>query len=145
MQHPVARIVCNKFHIARLRYSYEHCISRTPRGLRLSSSFTTGNYKLVSMKVDRVVVHPEIDERIGLCLEHMMLARHVETLLIVPVRCRSLAVRDESSRYSWACVGTKRDLRSVAPARDAPPRSLTSMGGISTPTAVPTSGPTKRR
>src|ERR1700675_567159 len=62
MQHPVARIVGNEFHIARLRYSYEHCISRTPRGLRLPSSFTTCNYKLVSMKVDRVVVHPEIDE-----------------------------------------------------------------------------------
>jgi hypothetical protein len=62
MEHPVAGVAGNELRIPRLRYFYEYCISRTPRGLRLSSSFSTCNYELVPMNVDRMVVHPQIDE-----------------------------------------------------------------------------------
>src|SRR5437763_2038216 len=62
MQHPVAGVVGNELHIARLRHSYEYGISRTPRGLRLSSSFRAGDDKLMAVKMDRMVVHAEVDE-----------------------------------------------------------------------------------
>src|SRR5713101_8028868 len=62
MQHPVAGIAGNELHIARLRYSYEHRVSRSPRGLWLSSPFRAGDHKLMAVKVDRMVVHSQIDE-----------------------------------------------------------------------------------
>src|SRR5713226_7345211 len=62
MEHPVAGVVGNELHIARLRHSYEYGVSRTPRGLWLSSSFRARNDKLMAMKMDRMVVHSQIDE-----------------------------------------------------------------------------------
>src|SRR5260370_41645144 len=57
MEHTVAWVAGNELLIARLRYSYEYCISRTPRGFRLSSAFRSGDDKSVAMKMDGVVVH----------------------------------------------------------------------------------------
>ena len=62
MQHPVARIVCNKLDVARLRHTHEHRVSRSPCRLGLAASFSPRNYELVSMKVDRMVVHSQIDK-----------------------------------------------------------------------------------
>src|SRR6266567_3317865 len=46
----------------RIRHSYEYGISGTPRGLWLSSSFRAGDDKLMAVKMDRMVVHTEVDE-----------------------------------------------------------------------------------
>src|SRR3989475_6465824 len=62
MKHPVAGVVGNELHIARLRHSYEYGVSRTPRGLWLSSSFRARDDKLMAVKMDRMVVHAEVDE-----------------------------------------------------------------------------------
>src|SRR5712691_10579345 len=62
MKHPVTGIVRYKLDIARLRHSYQDRISRTPRGLRLSSSFRAGHDKTVAMKMNGVVVHAEVDQ-----------------------------------------------------------------------------------
>src|SRR5260370_41300558 len=62
VQHPVAGIAGNELHIAGLRHSYEYRVSRSPRGLRLSSSFSAGDHKLMAVKVDRMVVHSQIDK-----------------------------------------------------------------------------------
>src|SRR5439155_25027655 len=62
MEHPVAGVAGNELHIARLRHSYEYGVSRTPRGLWLSSSFRARDDKLMAMKMDRMVVHSQIDE-----------------------------------------------------------------------------------
>src|SRR6266853_3767918 len=62
MEHPVPWIARHKLHIARLRHSYEYRVSRTPRRCGLSASFSPCNYELVPMKVDRMVVHPQIDK-----------------------------------------------------------------------------------
>src|SRR5713226_46776 len=62
VQHPVARIIGDKLHIAGLGNSHEHRVSRSPRRFGLAASFSTCNYELVPMKVDRMVVHPQIDE-----------------------------------------------------------------------------------
>ena len=62
VQHPISGVVGNELHIARLRHSYEYGVSRTPRGLWLSSSFRARDDKLMAMKMDRMVVHSQIDE-----------------------------------------------------------------------------------
>src|SRR5438552_15480232 len=62
VQHPVAWIVSNKLDVARLRYPHEHRVSRSPRRLGLAASFSPCNYELVPMKVDRMVVHPQINK-----------------------------------------------------------------------------------
>src|SRR5216683_5296954 len=62
MNHPITRIVRLKLDVSRLRHSYEHCISRAPRGLRLSSSFRAGDDKSVAMKMNGVVIHSKVDE-----------------------------------------------------------------------------------
>src|SRR2546427_6452743 len=62
MEHPVAGVAGNELHIARLRHSYEYGVSRTPRGLWLSSSFRARDDKLMAVKMDRMVVHAEVDE-----------------------------------------------------------------------------------
>src|SRR3989442_1064209 len=62
MEHPVAGVAGNELHIARLRHSYEYGVSRAPRGLWLSSSFRARDDKLMAVKMDRMVVHAEVDE-----------------------------------------------------------------------------------
>src|SRR3989454_7557269 len=62
MQHPVAGIAGHELHVAGLCDSDEDSISRTPRGLGLSSSFRAGDDKLMAVKMDRMVVHAEVDE-----------------------------------------------------------------------------------
>src|SRR5260370_30851038 len=62
VQHPIAGIVGDKFDVARLRYTHEHRVSRAPRRLRLSSSFCARDDKLMAMKMDRMVVHAEVDQ-----------------------------------------------------------------------------------
>src|SRR5882672_6712021 len=62
VQHPVAGIVGYEFHVTRLGNSHEHRVSRSPCRFGLASSFRTCNYELVPMKVDRMVVHAEVDE-----------------------------------------------------------------------------------
>src|SRR5438270_12282683 len=62
VQHPIARIIGHELHVTRLGYTYEHGVSRTPCRFGLAASFSTCNYELVPMQVDRMVVHPQIDE-----------------------------------------------------------------------------------
>src|SRR5712691_2182197 len=62
VQHPVAGIACNKRDIARLRYAHDYRVSRSPSRFGLAASFSPRNYELVPMKVDRMVVHPQIDK-----------------------------------------------------------------------------------
>src|SRR5882762_1841689 len=62
VQHPVAGIAGGKLHIAGLRYTHEYRVSRSPRGLRLSSSFRAGDNKSVAMKMNGMMVHSEVDE-----------------------------------------------------------------------------------
>src|SRR5437588_10255787 len=62
LQHPIARIIGHERHVTRLGYTYEHGVSRTPCRFGLAASFSTCNYELVPMQVDRMVVHPQIDE-----------------------------------------------------------------------------------
>src|ERR1700735_1120868 len=62
MQHPVSGIVRHKLDIPRLRHSYKHRVSRSPCRLGLAASFSPCNYELVPMKVDGMVVHPQIDK-----------------------------------------------------------------------------------
>ena len=62
MQHPVTGIVCDKFDVARLRYTHEHRVPWAPCRLGLSSSFRASDHKLMAVKVDRVMIHTKVDE-----------------------------------------------------------------------------------
>src|SRR5271168_464430 len=62
VNHPVARIRCHKFHVARLRHSHQHRVVRPPSSSRLPPSFRPGNYKLVPMHVNRMMIHPQINK-----------------------------------------------------------------------------------
>src|SRR5437660_7521304 len=62
VQHPVARIIGHELHVTRLGNSNEHGVSWSPCRFGLAASFRSGNYELVPMQVDRMVVHPQIDE-----------------------------------------------------------------------------------
>src|SRR5579864_6559010 len=62
MEHPVAGIAGNEFHIAGLCDSNEDRVARPPRGLGLAASFRAGDDKLMAVKMDRMVVHAEVDE-----------------------------------------------------------------------------------
>src|SRR5216683_6868552 len=62
VQHPVARIIGHELHITRLGNSHEHRVSWSPCRFGLASSFRSRNYELMAVKVDRMVVHPQIDE-----------------------------------------------------------------------------------
>src|SRR5216684_6637448 len=62
VQHPVAGVVGNELHVAGLCDSNENSIARPPSRFGLSASFSTCDYELVPMKVDRMVVHPQIDK-----------------------------------------------------------------------------------
>ena len=62
VHHPVTEIVCDKFNVARLRYTHEYRVPWAPCRLRLSSSFRASDHKLMTVKVDWVVIHSEIDQ-----------------------------------------------------------------------------------
>src|ERR1700746_3371248 len=62
MQHPVSRVAGDELHIARLCDADENRVARTPSGFGLAASFSARNDKLVTMKVDRMVVHSEVDK-----------------------------------------------------------------------------------
>src|SRR4030081_1360976 len=62
VQHPVARIVGHELYVTRLGYAHEHRVSWSPCRFGLAASFRSRNYELVAVKVDRMVVHPQIDE-----------------------------------------------------------------------------------
>src|SRR5260370_7984290 len=62
VQHPIAGILCDKFDIPRLRHAQKHRVSWAPGRRWLSSSFCARDYKLMAVKVDRMVVHPQIDQ-----------------------------------------------------------------------------------
>jgi len=62
VQHPVTGICSDKFDVARLRYTHEHRVSWAPCRLGLASSFRARNDKLMAMKVNRVVIHAEVDQ-----------------------------------------------------------------------------------
>src|SRR5882672_10942979 len=61
-QHPVTRTLGDKFDVTRLRHTHEHRVSRAPGRLRLSPSFCSRDYKLMTVEVDWVVIHPEVDQ-----------------------------------------------------------------------------------
>src|SRR5258708_1247629 len=62
VQHPVARIICDKLDVARLRYTHEHRVSRTPCRFGLAASFRSRDHELMAVKMDRMVVHTEVDQ-----------------------------------------------------------------------------------
>src|ERR1700716_1634472 len=62
VQHPVPWVAGDKLHIAGLRYTYEHRVSRSPCRLGLAASFCASHQELMTVKVDRGVVHAEVDQ-----------------------------------------------------------------------------------
>jgi len=62
MEHPISQIGRHKLDVARLRYTHEHGVSRSPSGLWLSSSFRAGDDESVPVKMNRMVIHSEIDQ-----------------------------------------------------------------------------------
>src|SRR5216683_4128773 len=61
MEHPVAGVAGNELHIAGLRDTHKDCVSWSPCGFGLAASFSACNDELVPMKVDRMVVHSQIN------------------------------------------------------------------------------------
>jgi len=62
VKHPVAGITGDEFHIARLCDADEDSIARAPGGFGLAAAFGAGDDKLMTVKVDGMVVHAEIDQ-----------------------------------------------------------------------------------
>src|SRR5262245_38311259 len=62
MDHPVADILGLKFDVACLGNTHQDRISRVPGRFRDTPPLGSSYYKLMAVKVHRVVVHPQIDE-----------------------------------------------------------------------------------
>ena len=62
MNHPVAGIVRVEFDRSRLRNSNEHCVIRSPSCFGLTAAFRSGDYKLMAVQMNGVMIHSEVDE-----------------------------------------------------------------------------------
>src|SRR5216684_8891073 len=62
VQHPVAGIIGYELHVTRLGNSHEDRVSRAPCRFGLAASFRSSDYKLMAVKMDRVVVHAEVNK-----------------------------------------------------------------------------------
>jgi len=62
VQHPVTGIVCDKFDVARLRYTHEYRVpwAHVDSGCRPPSR--ASDHKLMAVKVEWVVIHSEVDQ-----------------------------------------------------------------------------------
>src|SRR5713226_1744334 len=62
VQYPVAGIIGYELHVTRLGNSHEHRVSRSPCRFGLAASFRSRDHELVAMKMDRMVVHTEVNQ-----------------------------------------------------------------------------------
>src|ERR1700685_1216427 len=61
VKHPCPRVIRDKFHIARLSHAHQYRVSGVPGRLRDTTAFRACYIKSMAVKVDRVVIHSEID------------------------------------------------------------------------------------
>ena len=62
VDHPRAGIFRFEFHYLRLRHSDEHCVRWIPGRFRRAAAFRARDYELMSMQVNRMMIHAEIDK-----------------------------------------------------------------------------------
>ena len=62
MQHPVARIIGYELDISRLRNTNQHGITWKPSSFRNPAALGSGNVERMSMQMNRMMVHAEIDQ-----------------------------------------------------------------------------------
>src|SRR5712691_6230422 len=119
VQHPVAGIVRHELDIAALGDSHEHSVSRAPERPRLPTAFSSCDGKRVAVKVNRMVIHSEIDQadadsipesndkrcscRPGLAVECQPVELHIHRIRNRVVRQDGILLQDdrEVSVRSW--------------------------------------------